>query len=77
MEIRYGVFNNNGNNNYSKIDSELGGNSISSPLSLIDPFPPPRLAPIPSQTYALVESAEVVNNGELIITNFIDADIAD
>ena len=27
--------------------------------------------------HAIVEGAEVVNNGELIIINFIDADIAD
>ena len=55
----------------------MGINPISSPLSSIDPLPLPHLAHIPFQTHALVEGAKVVNNGELMITNFIDADIAD
>ena len=76
LEARCEVWYNNANNN-GKIDCELGGNPIFSPLPSIDPLPPPPLAHIPSQTHAIVEGAEVVNNGKLIITNFIDADIAD
>ena len=67
----------NNRNNNSSIDSELGCNPIPTPLPSTDPLPSPPLAPIPSQTLALVEGTEVVNNGELIITNFIDDDITD
>ena len=77
LEAHCEIGNNNNNNNNSNIDSELGSNHTSPPLPSIDPLPPPPSAPIPSQTHALVEGTEVVNNRELIITNFVDADIAD
>ena len=67
----------NNSNNNSNIDSELRCNPISPPLPSIDPLPPPPSAPIPTHIHALVEGTEVVNNRELIIISFIDADIAD
>ena len=76
-EICNNNYNNNNNNNNSNIYSELGSNHTSPPRPSIDPLPPPPFAPIPSQTHALVEGTKVVNNGELIITNFVDSDIAD
>ena len=76
LEARCEVYNNN--NNKNNIDSELGSKPTSSPHPSIEALPPPPLAPIPSQTHALVEGTQVINNGELIlITNFIDADISD
>ena len=67
LEARCEVCNNNGNNN-SKIDSE---NPISSSLPSIDPLP--HLF----DSYPLSNTCTSGDKGELIIKNFINADIDD
>ena len=63
--------------NSNNLDSgESCDNIISSPNST-PPLSLSPLAPVFSPTHSIVEGTEVVNDGELIITNFIDNDKAD
>ena len=66
----------NGCNSNNLDGGESRDNIISSPDST-PPLSLSPLAPVFSPTHWIVEGTEVVNDGELIITNFIDNDKAD
>ena len=66
-------------NNFNDNNSigELGGNSAPNLQTLLNPLSSPSPPPTMSLTLPPLDGSEVVNTGELIITNFIDGEITD
>ena len=71
LETRLDGYNSNNPDSGGSCDNIISSPNSTSPLSLSP------LAPVFSPTHSIVEGTEVVNDGELIITNFIDNDRAD
>ena len=70
----------NDNLNYIDSVSELGGNTVSDiriPVNSISYPHFPLLPSIPPLTLPSLDGSEVVNTGELIISNLIDGEVAD
>ena len=71
------INNNNFNNNNNNSMSEMGGNTAPNIQISVNPSSFPPSSPTTPLTPPPLDGSEVVNTGELLITNFIDGEVTD